>query len=110
MNQTCYNAQYPAGPYTVTLRNTGNVPVTWRFDPVQFNGAPNNQWATASKTTGTVGVNGTDSVVVTPNPALCPPPGATWTGLAYLRLSFPQGGSQPDLALTDNITWQNIIF
>jgi hypothetical protein len=105
-SQGCNQYQPVPSPYTVTLKNTGNVAVTWSFDPVQLNGAPNTTWASASKSTGTVAAGGgTDSFDVIPAPSSCPSTvDATWTGLAYLRLSFPQGGSQSDLALTDNIT------
>ena len=82
--------------YTIIVDNLGgNVPVTWQFVPVEYNGAT--PWAVASPPVGTLAAGqGSTSIVVSFQP---------WTSWeptyhATLRLTFPAGGSQPDIPLT----------
>jgi hypothetical protein len=85
----------PAAPYSITLNNTGSdVSVGWQF--VAAGG-----WAIASPSSNTIGAGQTATVQVTPS--VCPSPGTATTYQATLHLSFPQGGSQPDIQLSDVI-------
>jgi hypothetical protein len=94
-NQNYYCVNCLGGTYAVALSNTGgNVPVQWQFVPTETNnGVP---WATSSPASGTVAAGGTATFQVSPQ---------SWTsyGVTYhatLQLTFPQGGLQPDIALT----------
>ena len=92
-SETC--ATTPPGPYTVTLDNQGsNVPVIWRF-----NGA--NGWATANPSSGTIKAGKTAEFTVTPT--VCPIGSTATVERATLHLSFPRGGSQGDITLTDEV-------
>jgi hypothetical protein len=98
-----YTENYPCGgtdpaPYTFTLDNTGsNVLVSWQFVPTEYNGSI--PWATASPSSGTVAAGGSSQVQISPQYGVC------GTYHATLHLSFPQGGSQPDIALTATFTF-----
>src|SRR5262249_15682761 len=81
--------------YSVSLLDPGgNAPVGLSFQPIQYNyGSP---WAVATPASGTVGLRGSASFQVTlPLWIVC---GTTYH--ATLQLTFPQGGYQPNLALT----------
>jgi len=92
-------------PYTVTLNNSGsNVAVGWQFAPNNGSGIPY-PWANASPPSGTLEAG--QMVQFTISPLLgpsCPPVNGTFLMHASLQLSFPQGGSQANIALTDNVT------
>jgi hypothetical protein len=94
-NQNYSTANCPSTGYTVALSNTGgNVPVQWQLVPTETDSG-GNYWATASPASGTVTAGGTATFQVSPQSwATC--------GLyhATLHLTFPQGGLQPDIALT----------
>src|SRR5260221_5855939 len=84
--------------YTVTLDNTrSNVAVGWEFTFFGQKG-----WASANPSSGTLGPGQVSSFQVIPS--ACPPPGITSTYQVTLHLSFPQGGSQPDIVLSDTIS------
>jgi hypothetical protein len=89
--------------YTVTLDNTGsNVAVTWQFQPSGTD-AYGNVWASASPSSGTVSAGQVATFSVNPDQGVCY--GAnSYNGTATLALSFPQGGWQPNIALTDTIS------
>lgn len=93
-SETCNGS--PAAPYTVTLSNAAsNVAVGWTW-------APASAWANASPASGTVSAGQSASFNVLPT--ICPSPAQTTQAHASLNLSFPQGGSQPNISLTDTIT------
>ena len=93
-SETCNGS--PAAPYTVTLSNAAsNVTVGWTWTPAST-------WATASPASGTVSAGQSASFNV--SPTICPSPTQATQAHASLNLSFPQGGSQPSISLTDTIT------
>lgn len=92
-SETCDTAL--PGAYKVTLNNQGsNVPVSWRFNAA-------NRWATASPSSGTIKAGKTAAFTVTPT--ICPVGLNATAEQAAVHLSFPQGGSQGDITLTDTI-------
>jgi hypothetical protein len=95
-SETCSGPVAP--PYTVILDNTAsNISVGWQFDAASYS-----SWASATPASGTVPVGQTASLQVIPN--TCAAAGQTHTYQATLHLSFPQGGSEPDIALMDATT------
>ncbi|HEX9414913.1 MAG TPA: hypothetical protein VF916_15520 [Ktedonobacterales bacterium] len=92
-SESCTSA--PASAYTVTLDNRGsNVPIDWQFSAA-------GGWASASPSTARIGAGQTATVRV--SPSVCPIGADSTTYQATLHLGFPQGGSQPDIALSDTI-------
>ena len=94
-------------PYTITLLNEGNVPVTWTglfnfgaLGPTGFSRLTplsGVQWATSNPASDTVAPGETGSLEVTPTSAIACPGG---TARGSLTLTFPAGGAQPDIQLT----------
>jgi hypothetical protein len=92
--QNCTGSPAPA--YTVTMNSaTSNVPVGWQFSAI-------GGWATASPKSAVVAAGKTATFQV--SPIVCPASGITTTYEAALNLSFPKGGSEADIQLTDRIT------
>jgi len=86
----------PASAYTVTLDNRGsNVPLDWQFSAA-------GSWASASPSHARIGAGQTATVRV--SPGVCPIGADSTTYQATLHLGFPQGDSQPDIALSDVIS------
>jgi hypothetical protein len=84
--QAC--ADYPP-PYPIVLENEGNVSVQWQFEPAGSN------WATANPAANTLLPGDTETVSITPSPAIIE--GDVYS--ATLALSFPQGGSEAPITL-----------
>jgi hypothetical protein len=93
-SEQCSGASAPV--YSFTLDNTGsNVAVGW-----QFSAAGN--WAAASPASATIGAGQVQTVQTTPH--VCPAINTSQKYQAVLNLSFPQGGYEGNLALSDTIS------
>jgi len=95
-NQDAISECIGGATYMITIDNlSGNVPVTWQFVPTEYSDAT--PWAHSSPPSGTLAAGqGASAITVSLQ---------SWiqcyvTYHATLRLSFPIGGSQPDIPLT----------
>lgn len=96
-NQNASSHCFLGETYTITIDNlSGNVPVMWQFIPTEYNGV--SPWAFASPPSGTLaaGQGATVIALSTQEWMMC-----SVTYHATLHLTFPAGGFQNDIALTD---------
>jgi hypothetical protein len=89
---------------TILLDNTDStVPVAWQFTTTSVD-ANGNPWATMTPSSDVVPAGQEELVTLSVESAVCNA-SSPYTGTADLSLSFPQNGYQPDIPITETVTY-----